>query len=549
MTVDDRGWVQRLTDYTMARLLRQPTPATGYAVHRVAVPMRDGVSLLADHYAPAASSSQPAGTLLIRTPYGRRFPSSLVFGRFYATRGYHVILQSVRGTFGSAGTFEPMVNEVADGADTAAWLRRQPWFTGSFATVGLSYLGFTQWALLVDPPEELAAAVISVGPHDLHQATWSTGSFALNNFLGWSDLMARQEDGGRLRPLLRAQAGQRRVERAAAGLPLGAAGRELLGAGAPWYESWIAHPDGDDRFWQRCRLGAALERVEVPVLLLSGWQDLFLEQTLHQYRRLRDRGVEVGLTIGAWTHAEMLTKGLRTVTGETLGWLETHLGGAAAGSRTRSQPVRIYVTGLGWRELPDWPPPTTARTWYLWPGGRLAETAPAEASPPATFGYDPAEPTPTVGGPLLSPNGGYRDDSRLHHRDDVLSLTGDALAEDLYVVGNPVVVLAHGSDNPHVDVFARISEVDAEGRSVNLSDGYRRLTGGSGPVVIELDAVAHRFAAGSRIRVLIAGGSHPRYARNPGTGEPAVSGTGLRAATHTVGYGDSRLVLPVGPVG
>lgn len=86
--------------------------------------MRDGVQLVADHYAPA--TSQPVGTLLVRGPYGRRFPFSLVFARIYAARGYHVVLQSVRGTFGSGGVFEPMVNEAADGADTVAWLREQP---------------------------------------------------------------------------------------------------------------------------------------------------------------------------------------------------------------------------------------------------------------------------------------------------------------------------------------------------------------------------------------------------------------------------------------
>ena len=63
--------------------------------------MRDGVDLLADHYAPATAS--PAGTLLVRGPYGRAFPFSLVFAALYAARGYHVVLQSVRGTFGSGG--------------------------------------------------------------------------------------------------------------------------------------------------------------------------------------------------------------------------------------------------------------------------------------------------------------------------------------------------------------------------------------------------------------------------------------------------------------
>ena len=59
----------------------------------------------------------------------------------------------------------------------------------SFATVGLSYLGFTQWALLTDPPPEMKAAVITVGPHDFSGPRWGTGSFGLNDFLGWSDLV------------------------------------------------------------------------------------------------------------------------------------------------------------------------------------------------------------------------------------------------------------------------------------------------------------------------------------------------------------------------
>lgn len=527
-----------LIDHGVGRLLRLPGPINGYTVTRVRVPMRDGVELLADHYAPRG---EPAGTLLVRCPYGRGFPSHLVFARLYAARGYHVILQSVRGTFGSGGVFTPIIDEAADGADTVAWLRRQPWFTGSFGTVGLSYLGSTQWALLTDPPPELAAAVIPVGPHDFSTSTWGTGAFSLNDFLGWSDLMAHQEGAGRIRQLW----AQRRLARATGELPLGAAGRALLGAGAPWYESWLEHPDCGDPFWEPMRLTAALDRVKVPVLLLSGWQDVFLDQTLTQYRRLRDRGVEVGLTVGPWTHSQMITAGLGTICRESLAWLDTHLAHRTGASRPN--PVRIFVTGQGWVELPDWSPTGTEQVLYLHTD-RLDAAPPPGTTPPTQFRFDPANPTPTVGGRLLSPIGGYRDDRRLARRDDVLSFTGDVLAEDLSVFGTPAVELAHTADNPHVDLFVRVSEVHANGRSINVSDGYRRLPADREPgqVRIELDAIAHRFAAGSRIRLLIAGGCHPRFARNLGTGERPLSGTGLLPATHTVRLGSSRLMLPVG---
>jgi uncharacterized protein len=521
-------------------MLRLPAPTTTYTVSRVQIPMRDGVKLVADHYVPAGDT-QPAGTLLVRGPYGRGFPFSFVYAALYAARGYRVLLQSVRGTFGSGGVFQPMVQEAADGADTVTWMRQQPWFTGRFATVGISYLGFTQWALLQDPPPELAASIITAGPHDFSASAWGTGSFTVNDFLGWSDLVGHQAES-KIRAGIRQLRARKRVARAASDLPLGAAGRALLGAAAPWWESWLEHPNRDDPFWVPLRFNAALDRVQVPVLLISGWQDVFLQQTLQQYQHLRDRGVDVALTVGPWTHTQLLGQGLGTIARESQNWLDTHLGGRPA--KPRPSRVRIFVTGESWRELPDWPPTTTEHALYLQPGGRLADTPPPTACPPVSFRYDPADPTPTVGGRLLSPDGGYRNDTQLAHRRDVLSFTSDALAGDLSVRGNPVAELAHASDNPHVDVFVRICEVDAKGRSRNVSDGYRRLADPADTVTVELDAIAHRFSAGSRIRVLVAGGCHPRYARNLGTGEAPATGRRLKPATHEVHFGTSRVVLP-----
>lgn len=506
--------------------------------------MRDGAELMADHYEP--QTSDPAGTLLVRGPYGRMFPLSVLFAGVYASRGYHVIVQSVRGTFGSGGDFEPMVNEIADGADTAAWLRDQPWFTGSFATIGLSYLGFTQWAMLTDPPPEMKAAVITVGPHDLSGPRWGASSFGLNDFLGWSDMVAHQEEPGRIRAVVRQIRARRRLAQATGGLPAGAAARALLGTGAPWFESWLEHPDYDDPFWSALQLHGALDRTEIPVLLIGGWQDVFLEQTLAQYQHLHRRGVPIGLTVGPWNHTQLMTKGAPRVIRESLDWLDTHLSG---GRSNRPSPVRIHVNGQGWVDLPQWPPAMPEQVRYLQPGGRLGDAVPPDGAPASSFTYNPADPTPTVGGRFLATESGYRNDTRLAQRADVLSFTSDALSRDLYVVGSPVIELSHTCDNPHNDLFVRISEVDAKGRSRNVSDGYRRGTGDSGTVTIELDAIAHRFRAGWRIRVMIAGGSHPRFARNLGTGEPFLTGSRLQSAKHTVHLGDgaSRLVLPAGP--
>ena len=294
------------------------------------------------------------------------------------------------------------------------------------------------------------------------------------------------------------------------------------------------------------QLGAALDRVQVPLLLIGGWQDIFIEQTVQQYRHLRARGVDVGLTVGPWTHRDLIGKATATVARESFDWLGAHLSGAGP---TRRSPVRVFVTGDGWVDLPDWPPATSERVLYLQPGGGLADTQPSASAPPSQFFYDPTNPTPTVGGRMLAEEGGYRDDTRLARRGDVLSFTGYVLTDDVYVCGTPVVELSHSSQNPHVDVFVRVSEVDARGRSRNVSDGFRRLAPESGSrlVRLELDPIAHRFRAGSRIRVYVAGGSHPRYARNPGTGEPAITARRTAGAAHVVHHGEggvSRLVLP-----
>lgn len=144
------GRLARAVDLLQSRVLGLPPVRTRYTVDRgLRVPTQDGAVLVSDHYAPVESA---LGTVLIRTPYGRGLPVSLFHGRMLAGRGYHVIVQSVRGTGGSTGRFRPMVQEAADSQDAVAWLRTQSWFDGRLATLGGSYLGWAQWALLEDPP-------------------------------------------------------------------------------------------------------------------------------------------------------------------------------------------------------------------------------------------------------------------------------------------------------------------------------------------------------------------------------------------------------------
>jgi putative CocE/NonD family hydrolase len=531
---------ERAVEAVLGRLLARRGGTAGSTLTQdIRIPMRDGVELLADHYAPKGTA---LGTVLIRSPYGAGALLATLFAGPYIAAGYHVVLGRCRGTFGSAGVFDPMRHEVDDTADTVAWLREQPWFGGRFATVGASYLGFTQWALLMDPPPELAAAVIQVGPHDFSRTMYAGGAFNLNDSLGWSDMVSHQEKGLAY-TLLRGLTEARRHAPAMAQLPLVAAGEELCEGNAPWYREWASRRDLADPYWAPLQLGAALDRVQVPVLLQTGWQDLFLQQTLQQYAHLHGRGLDVALTVGPWTHTELVRKGGPLLAREGVDWLAEHLAGR--GSRMRWSPVRVFVTGVDeWRDLPAWPPATTEAVLRPQPGGVLLDQ-PAVGS--VQFTYDPADPTPTIGGRLLAATGGYRDDSALAARPDVLAFSSVPLGAPLEVVGVPVVELGHSTDNPHADLFVRVSEVDAGGRSRNVSDGFVRLDPdrAGGVVHLELDAVAHRFAAGSRIRLLVAGGCFPRWERNLGTGGDPATSTAMAPSRRTIDLATSRLLLPV----
>ena len=536
---------ERLVDATATRIFRLPPQRASYTVtSAIPIPMRDGVRLLTDHYAPEGPA---LGTVLLRGPYQRAGVLPQILIGLFAARGYPVVMQSCRGTFGSEGRFVPGGDEVPDGADTIAWLREQPWFAGRFAIVGASYLSYTLWSMLMEQPPEVVAAVSLVSFHDFFDVVHGTGAFSLNDSLDWCDSLARQETTTFLRQLIDGPRTKRRRTPAYSGLPVAEGEERYIGAGSTWYRDWALRTDGDDAYWRARDVSAALDRVTVPVRFVSGWQDLFVGQTLAQYRRLRDRGVETALTVGPWTHADLLTRGGSRAFGETLEWVDRHLAGYPAPVDAEAVAYRVTGTG-GWRSAPDWPPAADRRTLFLSPGRLLGDAPPPEAAGAVGFTYDPGDPTPTIGGRLLSPDAGYREDSALARRPDVLAFASPPLTEPLEVVGVPRVTLAHHSDPAGADLWVRVSEVSPDGRSRNVSETFRGSAApdADGRTVLDLDPCAHRFAAGSRIGLLVAGGCFPRYARNLGMPESRTEGTAMRPTRQELELagGASTLVLP-----
>jgi putative CocE/NonD family hydrolase len=205
--------------------------------------------------------------------------------------------------------------------------------------------------------------------------------------------------------------------------------------------------------------------------------------------------------------------------------------------------------------LPSWPPPAWETRYFLQPHAGLSQHEPPVRAAPDHYRYDPADPTPSVGGTLLL-TGGPRDNRQLEARPDVLCFTTAPLDADLEVIGLVSLELYVCSSLEHTDFAGRLCDVHPDGRSINICDGLLRLNpgtdgvqpDGSRRIRIDLWATAHRFRRRHRLRLQVSSGAHPRWSRNPGTGEPIGTATSMVAADQTIyhdGAHPSALVPPV----
>jgi putative CocE/NonD family hydrolase len=543
-----------VTSRLVSRLMHLP-PAETHAIvvtRNLQVPMPDGVVLLADHYAPRNGPRCP--TILIRSPYGRAGLFGALSALPYTERGYQVLIQSCRGTAGSGGQFVYARHEHDDGLATIAWIKRQEWFSGELAMVGGSYLGFVQWAVAAEAGPEMKTLVPEITTADFHHFRFQGGSFILETSLGWTTMMSSYASSGLgMNMLLGLWKRTRRLEKAYRHLPLGEADRMTIGQPSQLFQKLMLHGPDDD-YWKPLDYSARVGEVAVPVYLMGGWYDLFLDWQLKDYQALRVAGRHPFLLIGPWVHGDISSTS--TTMRETLAWLRAHLKDDPGS--LREAPVRLFVMGAKqWRDFPDWPPPAQSERWYLQPGGALAP-APPPTSEPDRYRYDPADPTPAVGGNSLGARKhmGPKDNRKLEARADVLVYTSAVFEQDVEVIGPVTAELYVRSSLQHTDFFARLCVVESSGKSINVCDGIVRLTPGcpvpqaDGSLRIQIDLwpTAYRFRRGQRMRVQVSSGAHPRFARNLGSGEPLATATTLRVADQTV-YHDpehpSAILLPI----
>lgn len=529
---------------------------------RLSVPAPGGVFLATDHYAPT-SGSRLYPTILIRTPYGRspsNGPSGLAIGfvaRRFAERGYNVIVQDVRGRYGSPGAFEPFFHEQADGRATLDWLEAQAWFNGVLGMWGPSYLGYVQWALAPGAPLYLKALMPMVSGTQIAVLGIRDDALAADMLLRWLYGLESTRRGQKITDWLRLSgfdswAQERAIGRAVKTLPVGQMDQAAVGRKVPFFQDWVDHSSVDDAYWKPVLHQTQLGSVTAATHLVSGWHDLMLRETIADYSVLRAGGGVPYLTIGPWAHTDLALEmeGLR----QGVAWFDAHL----KGDRTslRQMPVRIYIMGEGrWLEMESWPPPSRDTEYFLAGGGLLAARPPQD-SPPDCYIYNPIDPTPALGGALMSRHAGVRDNRRLETRPDVLTYTTPLLENDINLIGAARLVVYAYSSLPHTDFFARLCDVQPDGRSLNVCDGFIRLAPGRGALQadgslrleIDLWPTAYRLQNGHRLCLQLSSGAHPRWTRNTGSGEPLATASALFSAEQSIFHDPthpSALILPV----
>jgi uncharacterized protein len=495
------------------------------AVHvdaNVMLRMRDGVRLATDVYRPASGASVPA--ILVRTPYGK--DSLTGDGMFFAQHGYAYIAQDTRGRFKSEGSFQPYVQDDADGRDTAGWLNAQPWFDHQrgFGVLGDSYMASTALSLAEMDPPNLKAAYLSFASASYHDdGAWRGGAFQLAHNVFFTVVTACPQ----------------RLERAAPAtahtplkLPLPGAGdigalfalesatpldQRLLADNCPWYHDWLTNSD-ENWYWDQMGLNHAAyfdHLPPIPIAFMTGWYDQFLGGTLVDYQ---GAPADTSLTIGPWVHEGMdhSTAGdayfgqaaNEDRFDDELHWFNRYLhGGDASGPQPGT--VRYFLMGGGttdpaqhlangqidvggtWQTAPAWPPPDVqSAPYYFHADGSLSTDRPGREVPD-TYAYDPVDPVPTIGGNISSgavfaPAGAYIQRCRrdwpacrgstddLASRADVLSFQTDPLDQDLAVVGAVSVELWASTDAPDTDFTAKLLDVYPDGDAVNVADGILR---------------------------------------------------------------------------
>ena len=507
---------------------------------------RDGVRLVSRLWYPEGDGPWPV--LLMRQPYGRAIASTVTYAHpsWYATHGFLVVVQDVRGRGASEGEFRGFAQEAADGADTIRWARHLEGSNGQLGCYGFSYQGLTQ--LLSDDPKAIPDCLAPAMAGLDEQSDWASegGAHWWALGLGWGLQLAaqrcqRQGDG----------AGWQAIRASLTSGSFLHDGMDLLARHDPQGMAyrWLQQPAHDTGELGLHQPPAAL--LTRPMLLIGGWHDPHLRGILALWRRCRAAGGTPWLRIGAWTHLDW-DGGIDRL---QLAFFRHHLQHQSPAAELQA-PVLLQDPRSRQWQLPS--NPAEQPSWGLRSGGLAAidteegELAPGQAgSGGVTVVHDPWRPVPGRGG-HLGLDAGPCERSDLDRRGDVACFTSAPLATPLTLEGRPRLLLRVEADQPSFDLCAALSVLNRDGRGVHqLCTGVGRFQqepANTGTLQLELQPLGAHLERGQRLRLSLAGSAWPQIAVNPGDGSLPHGPSGPRHRVISLGFdlaGSQLQLLPL----
>ena len=555
----------------------------------VAMKTRDGVTLRADIYRPAADGKFPV--LLQRTPYNK--DNAATFGRMAAARGYLVVVQDVRGRYSSEGEWYPFKHETDDGFDTVEWAAGLPQANGKVGMFGGSYVGATQMLTAIGHPPHLAGICPVVTASNYHENwTYQGGAFEQWFNESWTSGLAQDTLDRTVRQHTNALIGSTVLplsQYPVFNFPAAQNGAAFTHALAPYFLDWLDHPLYDS-YWKQWSIEENFANIQVPVLTVAAWYDIFQGGSLRNFMGIKAHGgtdaartgqrllVMVGGHAGGGRKIGDVDFGPAAEEYDestlTLAWYDYLLQGKQNEFATE-KPVKIFVMGKNeWRYEDSWPLERAQSTSYFLHSAGKANTASGDGSLSAqtphseaadSYVYDPAKPVPTVGGPLCCDGGhlaaGPRDQRELEKRPDVLVYSTPPLEEDLEVTGPVTLDFYAKSSAVDTDFTAKLVDVGPDGFAQNLTEGilrarFRESASAPMPIVpgqvyeykIDLWSTSNVFLKGHRIRLEVSSSNFPRFDRNLNTGKDASTNSSFAKATNVIVHDQnhpSALILPV----
>lgn len=556
--------------------------------HGVSTKMRDGIVLRADIYRPKAEGKYPV--LLQRTPYNKS--GGVSFGVRAASRGFVTIIQDVRGRYSSEGEWYTFKNESNDGYDTVEWAAALPYSDGKVGMFGGSYVGATQMLAAIAHPPHLAGICPVVTASNYHDGwTYQGGAFEQWFNQSWTSGLAQDTFDRKVAHNTNALLGMGKLPLTSYPLfnfPDTSSSLYSTNSLAPYFIDWLAHPSYDD-YWRRWSIEEHYADINVPSLTIAAWYDIFQGGSLRNYSGTRAHGgdrarsgqrllVTIGGHAGGGQKIGDVDFGPAAAQFDedevTLSWYEYLLKGVQ-NRFAKEKAVQIFVMGRNeWREEDDWPlARAQSRKYFLHSDGganSLRGSGSLSAAPPLKdsadhYVYDPANPVPTVGGPLCCDGWhmppGPRDQRAVEGRDDVLIYSTPTFAADTEITGPISLELFAKSTAVDTDFTAKLVDVAPDGFAQNLTEGIIRARyrdsqetpalmnpGQIYKFTIDLWSTSNVFLKGHILRLEVSSSNFPRFDRNLNTGDAQSTGEKFVSATNTIyhdGEHPSALVLPV----